>query len=240
MAVPELSAARVPWVSVEQMVEVDRVMVDELGITLAQMMENAGRNLAVLARHHLGGRASERRVRVLAGTGGNGGGGLAAARHLVVAGADVAVTLPRQPPAGSVIADQLAILRRLDVPVEVGVAPDDGEPDLVVDALLGYGQAGAPRGVFGTLVNATERYPVLALDIPSGLEAATGQVHDPGVRAAATMTLAAPKKGLDAHPARVGTLYLADISVPSRVLAATTGVAVPSPFARGPLVRLVS
>lgn len=71
---PEVDAATVPWVTVAEMAEVDRVMIDELGITLVQMMENAGRGVAVLARHLLGGVAG-RRVRVLAGTGGNGGGG---------------------------------------------------------------------------------------------------------------------------------------------------------------------
>ena len=90
---PAVAADSVPWLSVEQMREVDRLMIDEFAITLEQMMENAGRNLALLARHLLGGDASGRRVLVLAGGGGNGGGGLVAARHLVVAGARVSLTL---------------------------------------------------------------------------------------------------------------------------------------------------
>lgn len=234
---PELSASQLCWVTVEEMVEVDRVMVDDLGVTLLQMMENAGRNLAVLARRQLGGNATGRRVCVLAGTGGNGGGGLAAARHLRVAGAHVAVTLPRLPREGSATADQLGILHHLDVAVRTDGAVE--EADLVVDALLGYGQRGAPDADTGALLRLTEGQPTVALDSPSGLELATGQVHDPAVRAEATMTLAAPKTGLDNHPGHVGARYLADISVPASVLATITGRAAPTPFGRGPLVRLL-
>jgi len=63
--------------------------------------------------------------------------------------------------------------------------------------------------------------PVLALDVPSGIDATTGTVFDPAIRATATMTLALPKEGLDgpAMESHVGELYLADISVPPRLYA---------------------
>jgi NAD(P)H-hydrate epimerase len=80
--------------------------------------------------------------------------------------------------------------------------------------------------------------PALALDVPSGLELATGSVHEPAVRATATLTLAAPKHGLEAHPAHVGALYLADISVPSTVLDPALSAAWSNPFGDDPLVRL--
>jgi hypothetical protein len=73
---PSVAAGSIPWLTVTQMREVDRLMIEEFAISLEQMMENAGRNLALLARHLLGGDARGRRVLVLAGTGGNGGGGL--------------------------------------------------------------------------------------------------------------------------------------------------------------------
>src|SRR5262249_20465652 len=85
---PVVDAKAVPWLSVEQMREVDRIMIEELRISLVRMMENAGRGLAQVARELLGGDAAGRSVFVLAGTGGNGGGGLVAARHLTVAGAE--------------------------------------------------------------------------------------------------------------------------------------------------------
>src|SRR5207247_11101476 len=86
-------ARAVPWLSVGQMRDVDRIMIEELRISLVRMMENAGRSLAQLARWLLGGDARGRSILVLAGPGGNGGGGLVAARHLALAGAEVVVAL---------------------------------------------------------------------------------------------------------------------------------------------------
>lgn len=194
------------------------------------------RDLALLARHLLGGGARGRHVLVLAGTGGNGGGGLVAARHLHVAGADVAVALAEDCVA-PIPADQLEILRRTGVPVEVGV-PDEREPELVVDALLGYSQQGDPRGAAARLVAWSAGRRVLALDTPSGLELETGEVRRPCVRAQATLTLAAPKEGLRAPGARevAGELFLADISVPPLVYE-RLGVAYASPFAENTIVR---
>lgn len=102
----------VPAVTAAQMREVDRAMTEDFGIELVQMMENAGRNLADLAwtRYRPG------TVVVLAGPGGNGGGGLAAARHLLNRGADVTVVLSKGELA-PVPAHQLAIARRMGIPV---------------------------------------------------------------------------------------------------------------------------
>ena len=72
----------VPVLTTAQMAEVDRLMIEEYQISLIQMMENAGRNLAELARRQLGGQVADRSVVILSGAGNNGGGGLAAARHL--------------------------------------------------------------------------------------------------------------------------------------------------------------
>ncbi|MBI2964900.1 MAG: NAD(P)H-hydrate epimerase, partial [Chloroflexi bacterium] len=80
---PEVSADDLPYLTAEQMRAVDRLMIDRYGIVLLQMMENAGRSLAVVARDRfLGGNALGRRVVELAGSGGNGGGGLVCARRL--------------------------------------------------------------------------------------------------------------------------------------------------------------
>src|SRR5690348_11052182 len=104
-------------VSVAQMREVDRLMIDEVGITLLQMMENAGGSLAALVRLRTGGRLSGLRVVVLAGGGNNGGGGLVAARHLANGAADVRVALAHSPPLASDVPEsQRAILARMGVP----------------------------------------------------------------------------------------------------------------------------
>lgn len=237
---PRVTPAALPWLSVAQMREVDRLMVEELGVSLVRMMENAGRNLALLARRLVGGDASGRRVLVLAGPGGNGGGGLVAARHLVVAGAEVDVALSEPPERlAPVPAGQLAILRRMGVPVELGPAGAHGEPELVLDALLGYSQQGDPRGAAARLIEWSHGQRVLALDSPSGLELETGVLRRPSVRAEATLTLALPKEGLRAPGAAeaIGRLYLADISVPALVYE-RLGLAYATPFGAGTIVRI--
>jgi NAD(P)H-hydrate epimerase len=201
---PELTAA--------QMREVDRIMIEELGIDLLQMMELAGAHLADLAVRMVGPRTAT----VLAGTGGNGGGGLVAARHLANRGVRAAVTLAGSPAAGTVTAHQLDILGRIGVPV----VKDPPGADVVLDALIGYSLRGDPTGAAAQLIAWANRQPapVLSLDVPSGFDAATGRTRSPCVAAAATLTLAAPKVGLRGSPA-TGQLYVADIGVPPPVLA---------------------
>ena len=238
---PTIDRDAVPWLSVEQMREVDRIMIEVVGISLVRMMENAGRSLGEVARSLLGGDVAGRSLVVLAGPGGNGGGGLVAARHLAVAGAHVVVALAATADRFSpVAAEQLAIVRRLGISVR-----DDhgslGEPELVLDALLGYSQRGAPRGPAAELIRWSAGRRVLALDVPSGLELATGTLHVPHVIAEATMTLAAPKTALGGANAAeaVGKLFVADISVPALVYE-RLGTAYETPFTRRPVVELGS
>lgn len=243
---PHVAESAVPFITTDQMREVDRLMMEEYGIGLLQMMENAGRNLAHLARRRfLDGVPTGRRVLVLAGSGGNGGGGLVCARRLHNWGADVRVLLST--PAGrlsEVPHHQLAILERMGVPIEEAREPLHlPDADLIVDALIGYSLRGAPRGIAAALVRAANIHPAptLALDVPSGVDATTGLPHEPAVRATATVTLALPKTGLrqpQAHP-HVGELYLADISVPPRLyVEPSLGLEIAPPFAQGDILRL--
>jgi NAD(P)H-hydrate epimerase len=228
---PGIPADAVGWVTEDQMVEIDRIMIDDLGVTLLQMMENAGRNLARLALDVY----RPDRVTVLAGSGGNGGGGLAAARHLANAGVEVGVTLSgpveRLSPAAG---HQHAILERL------GVAMPGSPPaaDVVVDAIIGYSLRGGPRGRTAELIAKATRLggAVVALDVPSGVDVSTGATPGVAVRADATLTLALPKVGLRGHPL-VGALYLADISVPSSAVA-QLGVGPAPDFRSGPILRV--
>jgi NAD(P)H-hydrate epimerase len=236
---PVIDPQTVPWISVEQMREVDRIMVEELGISLVRMMENAGRSLAQVARGLLGGDTAGRSILLLVGPGGNGGGGLVAARHLLAAGAEVAVALSA--PAerfAPVPAEQLAIARRLAIRMYEAVHSLD-EPELVLDAILGYSQRGQPHGRAAELIRWSAGRRVVALDVPSGLELATGTLHTPHVVAEATMTLAVPKTALaeaDAAAA-IGRLFLGDISVPALVYE-RLGLAYETPFTRRPVVEL--
>lgn len=235
-----------PYLTVRQMIEVDRTMVEDLRIDLVRMMENAGRALADLARvRFLDGDPRGTRVVVLAGTGGNGGGALACARHLFAWGAVVQVFLARPPGDFTPVpAQQLEILRRMNVPVAQGVPPR-GTPraDLVVDGIIGYNLKGPPRGTAAGLIRWANgrNAPVLVLDVPSGLSAETGVALDPAVRASATMTLALPKEGLRAPGAEryVGELYLADIGVPPSLYGGPAlGLSVGPIFAESDLLRL--
>jgi NAD(P)H-hydrate epimerase len=189
-----LPVASIPTVTAEQMAEVDRLMVEEYRITLVQMMENAGRALASVARALLGGDAAERRVVALAGTGGNGGGALAAARRLHAWGAKVAVVTTGEPTAyRGVAAQQLAVLQRTGVPATATPADPGAHrwrlppADLVLDGIIGYGLSGPPRGAAARLIEAGNQQPapVLALDTPSGLDVDSGQPAAATVRAAA-------------------------------------------------------
>ena len=209
-------------VTTDQMREVDRIMVEELGITLIQMMENAGRSLAIVVREQLGGTVAARRVLVLAGRGNNGGGGLAAARRLAVWGAQVTVVIADAPEKfAGVPQAQLKALQAMGVDVRTAPVAALPPTDLILDALLGYGLDGAPRGEIATLIRQANAagVPIVANDTPSGLDTTTGMAYDPCIRATVTVTLAFPKTGLLTPDAVkwVGELLVADISVPSSV-----------------------
>jgi len=184
-------ATDVPSITAAQMAEVDRIMTHDLGVDLLQMMENDGRHLADLARRRLlDGDASGQHIVVLAGLGGNGGGALCGARRLHGWGAHVQVLLAGEEGAlAPATGRQLDILRRLGIPILGAAAAGDlGRSALVIDGLIGYGLAGAPRGALADLILWANGHgaPILALDVPSGLDATTGAIHEPAMRATAT------------------------------------------------------
>jgi NAD(P)H-hydrate epimerase len=231
---PAVAAIRLPALTAAQMAEVDRIMIEDLDIQLHQMMENAGRNLADLTMR----RFDPRTVIVLAGSGGNGGGGITAARHLANRGVEVVVVLGQDRAAmGEVPGHQLDIVERLGV--RISDEPEDGA--VVIDALIGYSLKGEPRGRIADLIRwaLSQSAPVLALDTPSGLDVTSGRAADPCIAAAATMTLAMPKVGLLAAP-QVGELYLADISVPPFVYEQMGLKRPDGAFAEGTVVRVTT
>ncbi len=244
-----------PALSTAQMREVDRLMIEDYHILPPQMMENAGRNLALLAKRILSENdlpendlpenvLQDRPIVVLAGRGNNGGGGLAAARHLLNWGAWTQIVLTHQPndTTERALNDQLSILRQLDAPL--AWAEDGWElppADLIIDALIGYGLSGAPKGRAADLIQLANSSvaPILSLDAPSGLDTTSGRLFNPHIRATATMTLALPKQGLMQPSAQtaIGQLYLADIGVPPG-LYERLGLDVPPLFARDIILPL--
>ncbi|SHE44102.1 NAD(P)H-hydrate epimerase [Desulfofundulus australicus DSM 11792] len=213
-----------------QMRDLDRAAMEEYGIPGLVLMENAGLAVVQVVRQLLGDVAGKR-VAVFAGKGNNGGDGLVVARHLFNAGAEVKVLLLARPEeiTGDA-AVNLAIWQKMGQPVYPVVRGEDLNAvrlflvgaHAVVDAIFGTGFKGAARepaaGVIDA-INASGK-PVVAVDIPSGVEADTGQVHGPCVRATHTVTFALPKLGLVQEPGRshVGELHVADISIPSFLL----------------------
>ena len=216
----KIDLTQIPYISARQMLEVDRLMIEEFGIQLIQMMENAGRHLAALARtRFLDGDPAGKRVIFLAGSGGNGGGALVSARNLVNWGADVHVYLskPVDHLSGTIL-KQAKILQSLNLKLlSISDLGSTDAPDLIVDGIIGYSLQGSPRGTAAAMINWANQQekPILALDVPSGLDATTGEVKNPVIKASATMTLALPKTGLKiASREVVGELYLADIGIP--------------------------
>lgn len=227
------------------MMEVDRLMIDVYGISLMQMMENAGRNLASLAKQLMNDRITNQRICVVVGNGNNGGGGLVSARHLSNWGAEVTV-LVATPFAEfkPVAAQQLESVRHL--PISVVFAGNHTEYidwpsyQLVIDAIFGYGLNRSPEGMAAEIIQTINSLDcqVLSLDAPSGLDTTKGTISDSVIKADVTLTLALPKTGLLKNGAQtyVGQLYIGDISVPP-LLYCQLGIKVEPFFANNPIVR---
>lgn len=240
MSLENLPALRdVPSVTALEMAEADRIA-SELGIGLEMLMENASRQIASAARVFLGDLV-ERRIVAIAGSGNNGGDALGAARHLFGWGAHVTATL-----SGPVEKLRPLARRQLDILANIGVPVADADlsgADLVLDGLLGYSVSGAPRGATADLIRAANasRAAILAIDLPSGLHPDTGEPLGITIRAALTVTLALPKRGLLEARSRalVGELLLADIGIPAKAYE-RMGIDARGVFERGDLLRIIA
>ncbi|MGE5590404.1 MAG: NAD(P)H-hydrate dehydratase [Bacillota bacterium] len=206
----------------EQVRSIDQRASQRFGVTGLQLMENAGARVAAAAA---GMRRGDGPVLILAGKGNNGGDGLVAARHLQAEGISVIVALvgPEKEVAGDARVN-LDIAHRCGL--DVRTAADDAgldalralRPSLVVDALLGTGVRGAPRGVAAAAIRLANAYaaPILAVDVPSGLDADTGRAEGDCVRADRTVTMGCLKPGLVQYPGRTlaGEVDVAPIGWP--------------------------
>ncbi|MFN2591854.1 MAG: NAD(P)H-hydrate epimerase [Candidatus Dormibacteria bacterium] len=193
------------------------------GASVETLMEVAGWQVARCAWALIGGRRE--RIAVVAGHGNNGGDGAVAAVYLSAWGCPVALHVVGRPGSAREL-----VRRQLERADAAGVLithlADGREPvlldgaGLIIDALIGIGLRSAPRAPYAEVIAAlvTPRLsPILSVDVPSGMEATSGQAFEPCVRAAATCTLAAVKSGLweDDASMYVGTLHVADIGMPS-------------------------
>jgi NAD(P)H-hydrate epimerase len=250
LKLPTIAGSCLPTVTAGVMADVDRRAIQDYGITLLQMMEQAGSHLAEVVRLELGGDLRDRDVVVAVGPGNNGGGGLVAARHLLNRGANVRVVLAR--PAlrmAEAARHQLATLMAIGMSCCVATydLSDDeletalAKADLVVDSILGYRVDGRPHGEAERLIAFIVRSgrPVVSLDLPSGMDPDTGQAPGWAITAQATLTLALPKPGLldERGAGRAGRLYLADLGLPEALYTAF-GLDVGPLFARGRIMTI--
>jgi hydroxyethylthiazole kinase-like uncharacterized protein yjeF len=218
-----------------QMREADRITSEELGIPSLVLMENAGRQV-VAAIEAMFPNLAVRRVAVLAGRGNNGGDGFVIARTLLERVIEVPVFVIG--PLADVRGDarhNLEVLGRLGASV-VEIADEQtwelhfseiSTCDLIVDAIFGTGLRQVPDGMYPTIFGDLNGsgIPVVSVDIPSGLLADTHEVQGEAVRAAVTVTLAAPKICHILPPAQrvCGELVVADVGIPEVVLERVEG-----------------
>ena len=229
MALGVFETMDIPTITVNQMKEVDRLVVEEFGILLLQMMENAGRILAELCIElH-----EPAQVTVLVGPGNNGGGGLVASRYLFNKGVDV-VTVLVDVELGKVPTHNLWALRKLGVPVLNAMEGD--EEGIIVDALLGYNQQGRPRGRVGELLDDAldTGLPVVSLDVPTGFDMGTGEFHDRSFQGSSVLTLGLPKEHM---LGKIHEMWVADIGIPPEVYE-RVGVRLPPLFRNTDHIRI--
>lgn len=210
---------------------VDALAIAKLGIPSLLLMENAGRAAAECIWDRL--REPQREhVVVLCGPGNNGGDGFVITRHLSNAG--VAVTTVLSTPAKRMEGDaaaNLRIIEHMELPIIDGSDPEGlalarqqvATASVIVDALLGTGSSGAPRGNIAELIvtaNDNRNSTRIAIDIPSGLNADTGEVSEPCFTADATITFVAAKTGFEQPAARrvLGEIVVAGIGVPRSLI----------------------
>ncbi|HVY59736.1 MAG TPA: NAD(P)H-hydrate dehydratase [Xanthobacteraceae bacterium] len=195
-----------------EMAEADRLTIAG-GTPGIALMENAGRAVADAAT-----RLPGARVTVVAGPGNNGGDGFVAARHLAERGYAVRVmfTGDRTRLSG----DAARAAAGWDGPVEPATAPLDA--DIIIDALFGAGLARPVEGSARDMIAAMNRAgaPIVAVDLPSGINGTTGAVMGSAVNAAVTVTFFRRKPGHLLLPGRFhcGAVEVADIGIPARVL----------------------
>jgi len=235
---PAIAFPRVPVAPALLMRQVDREAQTRFGIEPRQLMEVAGFQVARFVEQWLGS-ARGKRITVVAGAGNNGGDALVAARFLAQRGAEVSarVVEPRDPQ--SLVANHARSLRAIGIPC----LPASGDPpratDLIVDGLLGTGISLPLREPAPTLIHAMNQSdaPIVAIDLPSGLESDSADGDDRAVQAVATITLGLPKPALAAARC-CGRVFLADIGLPAALFGAV-GEAARAIYREGDLLELV-
>lgn len=230
---------KVPAVSKDKMIEIDRLAIEDYGPNLYQMMENAGRNLAQITLKSLGSKWKSSKIIVLAGTGSNGGGGICCARHLTNHGADVKVCVTEPGNMKEVSDFQMHILQATNADIISINQLQNEKPDIIIDSILGYNLNGEPYGNALEFINWASKNMgiIISLDVPSGIDSATGAAYSSYIKPDLTLTLALPKTCL--LTALTGELFLADIGIPLQVFL-NAGINYHQPFEGKSIIKLIS
>ena len=208
----------------QQAAQIDKQAKEQLGIQPLVLMENAGRGVAEVILG-LVGEDRNSRIAIFCGRGNNAGDGFVAARHLIVRGQGVDIyLLAQQGQIKNEAEINLNILKNLTNRIfEIKDSKELesiklGDYAIIVDALLGIGLKGNVDGLFKgaiSLINKS-KVPTVAVDIPSGLDATTGQIHNIAICADTTITLMAKKQGLllKEGPKYSGKIIVKDLGLP--------------------------
>ncbi len=224
-----------PVITPQQAVELDRAT-QARGVPAQALMERAGRAVARATADLLGGVYGRRAV-VVCGKGNNGGDGLVAARHLARWGAAVAVheiepaddmREPASTNHARLLAETAARVRTFSAH---GLEREVGRADVVVDAIFGTGFRGMPEDEWADAIEAVNagRAPVVAVDVPSGVNGGSGAADGAAVRAELTVTFGAAKTGVVLLPGAelAGVVRVVDIGFPDDLVPAGVGLTEP-------------
>lgn len=219
-----------PLVTSEQMREYDRFAIRNLRISGIVLMENAGRGVAMAAERSLGSPRGKMVV-VVCGKGNNGGDGFVTARHLACSGAQVIVFLTSSPAdLKGDAATEFTILKNfikhstdesIQIVTSLKALKRRKEPDIIIDAVFGTGFAGKVRAPYDKIIDWMNSCvaPIIAIDVPSGLNSDNGGVQNVAVRATETVTMGRKKIGLfvGKGPQHAGVITLERIGVPENL-----------------------
>lgn len=216
-------------VTAQQMQAMDKRTIDQIGIPGMVLMENAGRGFVSVMWQQFP-QLEEMHVGVVAGRGNNGGDGFVIARYLSQARVQVTVfLLAEKDLVGGDAAINLTLLDQLQVhilqiPTEEALAKTQSQfkkPNLWVDAILGTGLNSVVRGRYKKVIDLLNQTgePILAVDIPSGIDADTGQLLGTAIQAHTTVTFGHPKIGHLQYPGRhlSGAIQVVNIGIPESV-----------------------
>lgn len=194
------------YITKKQSAKLDELMTKKFHVSFEMMMELAGYKLAEFIRDNF----RERDILIVAGKGNNGGDGLCAARHLLNFGFSVKIYLA-SPTPGELPLKHLRIAKALQIPIIESIE----KHGLILDALLGYNLKGKPKPPFDEAINSINKNKkIISCDIPSGIDADEGIIHDTYVKATHILCLGMPKLGCKKLDAKK---FVADIGVPKKL-----------------------